>query len=200
MKTDPKWGKQAYKITQELEDEVNINSKNISNIEVLIDNMNIPAINNQIAQINQTIGNMQNSLGAIETNKIEKDDFSEDKILSSLSVCCPENDNQTILSYSQSEVCYNSKQKQKNTTNKNLFSVDEQQLKIKKDNINNLPMLSLSQNVAMKSDLPTKTSDLTNDGDGTSEFVTKQFLDSDNFYITKARIDVLFDEIFNEEE
>lgn len=44
--------------------------------------------------------------------------------------------------------------------------------------------------------IPTKTSDLTNDGDGTSQFITEDFLDDS--YITRARIRVLFDEEFNQ--
>lgn len=48
------------------------------------------------------------------------------------------------------------------------------------------------------SNMPTKTSDLENDGDGTSEFVTKQymhnFLDSPEFYIPLAHIRLLFEE------
>ena len=41
--------------------------------------------------------------------------------------------------------------------------------------------------------IPTKTSQLENDGDdGTTEYSTKSFLDSDNFYISKARIRNLF--------
>ena len=41
--------------------------------------------------------------------------------------------------------------------------------------------------------IPTKTSELENDGDGTSMFITEQFLD--NSYITKARIINLFNRI-----
>lgn len=44
------------------------------------------------------------------------------------------------------------------------------------------------------SGMPTKTSDLINDGDGTSEFVTKAYLDSPLFYIPKAYILNLFEE------
>lgn len=41
--------------------------------------------------------------------------------------------------------------------------------------------------------IPTKTSQLVNDGDnGQTEYATKEFLDSDNFYISKARIRNLF--------
>lgn len=44
--------------------------------------------------------------------------------------------------------------------------------------------------------VPTRTSDLTNDGDGQSQFVTEDFLDDS--YITRARIKVLFNETFSQ--
>lgn len=45
----------------------------------------------------------------------------------------------------------------------------------------------------IENSIPTKTSDIINDGDGESQFITENFFD--NSYITKARIINLFNRI-----
>lgn len=48
----------------------------------------------------------------------------------------------------------------------------------------------------INSSIPTKTSQLLNDGDnGTTEYATKAYLDSEDFYISRARIINLFNRI-----